>query len=158
MEKIKFKNALKNQAALIVEYIHKIAIFEKLDSSVKVDENMILNFVFKKKIAKVFFIYCDKKVIGFCLYFLNYSTFVGKAGIHLEDLYIDEEFRHHGIGKKAIQHLCKIATKNNMERIERTCLKWNKNAYNFYLSLGAIPQNERETFRLTTENITKLAK
>ncbi len=99
----------------------------------------------------------DSEVIGFALYFYNYSTFLCKHGIYIEDIYVREEFRGRGYGKKFFQEVCKRAIEKDCGRVEWWCLDWNKPSIDFYLKLGAKPMSDWTVYRLTSDEIKKIA-
>lgn len=158
MNELNFKFAKETDTDEILHFIHEIAKYEKMDDEVHATVENLKERIFKKHIADVFFICLDDKKIGFALYFYNFSTFVGKAGIHIEDVYIYPEYRGKGYGKKAFLKIINLAHDKGFERIEWTCLKWNEPSINFYKSLGAITMDEWHTFRLTKEKIEYLCK
>ena len=100
----------------------------------------------------------DGKEVGFALYFHNMSTFLGKAGIYLEDLYVKPEYRGQGCGKAILKELAKITVERGCGRLEWSCLNWNQPSIEFYRSLGAVPMEEWTTYRLTGEILSKVAK
>ena len=95
--------------------------------------------------------------VGFALFFHNFSTFLGRAGLYLEDLYISPEYRGKGYGKATLQKLAQIAVERGCGRLEWSCLDWNKPSIDFYLSLGAVPMEEWTVYRLTGETLTQMA-
>lgn len=140
--------ALEKDLDLIIYFINKIAEYEKMSDDVVLDKETLRDYLFNKKIAKCKFIMEDNKEVGFALYFYNFSTFKGKAGLYLEDIFILEEYRHKGYGKKLFLELVKEAKENNLGRMEWTCLNWNEPSIKFYKSLGAISLDEWKTYRL----------
>ncbi len=152
-QNIKFILAKKEDIDLIYSFIMQIAKYEKMEDQVTLDKKDLENELFNKNAATVEFIKSDDKVIGYIVYFFNFSTFKGHRGLYLEDLYIQPEYRHNGIGKLSFKHLCKIAQDNKCQRMEWVCLKWNKPSIDFYHSLGAVEMDEWMTFRLTEDKI-----
>jgi GNAT superfamily N-acetyltransferase len=148
--------ALEKDLDLIIYFINKIAEYEKMSDDVVLDKETLRDYLFNKKIAKCKFIMEDNKEVGFALYFYNFSTFKGKAGLYLEDIFILEEYRHKGYGKKLFLELVKEAKENNLGRMEWTCLNWNEPSINFYKSLGAISLDEWKTYRLDESKIKEL--
>ena len=110
-----------------------------------------------KKKAEVFFAVLDGKEIGFALYFYNFSTFLGKAGIYLEDLYVLPEYRGKGYGKAILKKLAQIAVDQKCGRLEWACLDWNEPSIKFYRSLGAKPMDEWTVYRLTDDALLNLS-
>ncbi len=156
MSNLSIRPAGEDETGIVLEYIRRIARFEKLEHQVETTEELLYDALFVKKYAEVVLAVLDGKPIGFALFFHNFSTFVGRPGLYLEDLYIDEEYRGKGYGKKVFLHLVSLAKERNCGRMEWTALNWNRNAIDFYHSLGAIAMDEWTTFRLTEEGIAQL--
>ena len=150
------RKATEADAALILEFIKGIAIYENMLDQVINTEEMIKEVVFGKGNAEVIFALEDEKEVGFALFFHNYSTFVGKSGIHLEDLFVWPEYRGKGYGKGLLLEVARIAKERGCGRLEWTCLDWNKPSIDFYLSMGAVPMDEWTIYRLTAEKIDEL--
>lgn len=148
MEGISLRKAKKEDSSLILEFIKKIATYEKMLDTVKTTVEDIEYAIFERKIGNVIFLLKDNKEIGFALYFYNFSTFTGKCGIHLEDFYVDEEYRHQGLGTILFKKVVKIAKEEKCPRLEWTCLHWNEPSIRFYKAIGAKPLDEWLTFRL----------
>lgn len=144
--------------ATIFDLIKKLAVYEKLENDVITSEKELCENIFNKNFAKVLIAEEDEKPVGFALYFYNFSTFVGKPGIYLEDLFVEPEFRGKGYGKALLIELAKIAQAENCGRFEWSVLDWNTPSIEFYKSLGAKPMDEWTVFRLDKEGISKLAK
>ena len=153
---VQFRKATKADAALILEFIKGIATYENMLDEVINTEEMIKEVVFGQGHAEVIFALDGDKEVGFALFFHNYSTFVGRAGIHLEDLFVWPEYRGKGYGKALFCEVARIAKERNCGRMEWTCLNWNTPSINFYLSMGAVPMDEWTTYRLTAEKIDEL--
>jgi GNAT superfamily N-acetyltransferase len=158
MKSFQFRYATEEDAALILEFIKGIATYEKMLDEVVNTEEMIKEVVFGKGHAEVIFALEGEKEVGFALFFHNYSTFVGRAGIHLEDLFVWPEYRGKGYGKALICEVARIAKERGCGRLEWTCLDWNTPSINFYLSLGATPMDEWTIYRLTADQIDNLLK
>lgn len=158
MKSFQFRYATEDDAALILEFIKGIATYEKMLDQVINTEEMIKEVVFGKGHAEVIFALEGEKEVGFALFFHNYSTFVGRAGIHLEDLFVWPEYRGKGYGKALICEVARIAKERGCGRLEWTCLDWNTPSINFYLSLGATPMDEWTIYRLTADQIDNLLK
>ncbi len=152
MEGISLRRANKEDSSLILDFIKKIATYEKMLDTVKTTVSDIEFAIFERKIGNVIFLIKDNKEIGFALYFYNFSTFTGKCGIHLEDFYVDEEYRHQGLGTILFKEVVKVAKEENCPRLEWTCLNWNEPSIRFYKSIGAKPLDEWITFRLVYED------
>ena len=142
----------------MLKYVHiPGCIYEKLLNEVVATEELLTEQIFGQKNAYVLFPMEDGKEVGFVLFFKNFSTFLGKAGIYIEDLYIKPEYRGKGYGKAIFAFLAKYAQENKIERIDWWCLDWNKKANDFYLSLGAKRMEEWTVQRLEKEAILKLS-
>ena len=144
--------------ATIFDLIKKLAVYEKLENDVITSEKELCENIFNKNFAKVLIAEEDEKPVGFALYFYNFSTFVGKPGIYLEDLFVEPEFRGKGYGKALLIELAKIAQAENCGRFEWSVLDWNTPSIEFYKSLGAKPMDEWTVFRLDKTGIENLAK
>lgn len=156
MKDFKFRKATEADAALVLEFIKGIATYENMLDEVVNTEEMIKEIVFGKGNAEVIFVLEGEKEVGFALFFHNYSTFVGKSGIHLEDLFVWPEYRGKGYGKALFLEVARIAKERGCGRMEWTCLDWNTPSINFYLSMGAIPMDEWTIYRLTADQIDNL--
>jgi GNAT superfamily N-acetyltransferase len=146
--------AKETEAGMILEFIKKLAAYEKCSDEVVADEATIYNSIFVEKAAEVVFAEEDGIVIGFALFFHNFSTFVGRKGLYLEDLFIIPEKRGLGYGKAILKYLANIAVKRNCGRMEWICLDWNAPSLAFYRSIGAIPLDEWTVQRMH-ENVVK---
>mgnify|MGYP001547941289 CR=1 FL=1 len=159
--------ATKNDASTIVELIKGLAAYEKLSHEVVVSEEKILSTLFgETKYAECLIAELDSQAgrqtgshpVGFALFFHNYSTFLGKPGIYLEDLFVKPEFRSQGFGKALLRRLAQIAVQRNCGRLEWSVLDWNKPAIDFYMDIGAKPMSEWTVFRLTEAEMQTFAK
>ena len=159
MENTKFtiRPARPNEAGLVLEFINKLAVYEKCADEVVADEATLYHSLFVEKSAEVVFAEEDGVVIGFALFFHNFSTFVGRKGLYLEDLFIIPEKRGLGYGKALLNHLAKIAVERHCGRMEWICLDWNEPALKVYRSIGAIPMDEWTVQRLDEEALKKFA-
>ena len=146
--------AKETEAGLILEFIKKLAAYEKCSDEVVADEATIYNSIFVEKAAEVVFAEEDGVVIGFALFFHNFSTFVGRKGLYLEDLFIIPEKRGLGYGKAILKYLANIAVERNCGRMEWICLDWNAPSLAFYRSIGAVPMDEWTVQRMH-ENVVK---
>ena len=142
----------------ILSFIKKLAVYEKMQDQVIATEKSLEDWLFNKKVAKVIFAVENGIEVGFALYFYNFSTFVGKAGIYLEDLFVDVEHRGKGYGKALLKYLAKEVVEKNLGRLEWCCLDWNTPSIDFYLSLGAKQMNGWTIYRLTGEELKNFAK
>ena len=150
--------ARKKDLPKILSFIKKLAVYEKMEDQVIATEKSLKDWLFNKKVAKVIFAVENGKEVGFALYFFNFSTFVGKAGIYLEDLFVDEIHRGKGYGKDLLKYLAREVVEKDLGRLEWCCLDWNKPSIDFYLSLGAKQMNGWTKYRLTGEELKNFAK
>lgn len=153
----RLRSTEEKDSLLILELIKEIAVYEKMLDEVIATEESIRESVFKRHEAEVLIGEFNGEPIGYALYFFNYSTFIGRAGFYLEDIYIKPEYRGRGIGKEIFKVLGKIALDRGCKRMEWTCLNWNSPSIKFYESLGATPMSDWTVHRLVEENIEKLA-
>lgn len=152
-----FRNAQRNDVGLILQFIRELADYEKMLSEVVADEATLEEWIFDKQKAEVIFALEGEKEVGFALYFHNFSTFLGRAGIYLEDLYVKPEYRGKGYGKAILKKLSSIAVERGCGRLEWWCLDWNKPSIDFYHSLGAEPMDDWTVYRIAGETLTNLA-
>ena len=129
-----------------------------MSDAVVATEELLKEWIFEKKKAEVIFAVVDGKEIGFALFFHNFSTFLGRAGIYLEDLFVLPEYRKKGYGKALLKELARITVERGCGRLEWCCLDWNQPSIDFYRSLGAEPLDEWTTYRVTGETLSELAK
>lgn len=153
MDELSFREAQKEDAALILSFIKGLAKYEKMEDQVVATEDLLKEWIFEKKKAEVLFAVVNGKEIGFALFFHNFSTFLGRAGIYLEDLFISPEYRGRGYGKAFLKQLAKIAVERGCGRLEWSCLDWNQPSIDFYLSMGATAMEEWTTYRLTGKTL-----
>lgn len=149
--------AKREDVGQILEFIHRLAAYEKLEHEVVATEETLEEWLFDKEKAEVLFAVVDGKEVGFALFFHNFSTFLGRAGIYLEDLYVEPAFRGQGIGKGLIKQLARIAVERGCGRLEWWCLDWNQSSIDFYRSLGAEAMDEWTVYRIAGETLTQLA-
>ncbi len=157
MKNKEIRFAGEEDTSLILDFIKALAAYEKMSDQVVADEALIREWIFEKKKAEVIFAMEDGKEVGFALFFHNFSTFLGRAGIYLEDLYVAPEYRGHGHGKALIKELARIAVDRGCGRLEWSCLDWNTPSIDFYLSLGAEQMNEWTVYRFAGESLRALA-
>ena len=153
---MELRPAHRDEVSLIIQFIKELASYEKMSDEVQVTEALLTKWVFEKKLAEVLLMFEDEKAIGFALYLYNFSTFLGKAGIYLEDVYIQPAYRHRGYGREVFKYLANVMLQNDLGRIEWSCLNWNQPSIDFYLKLGAKPMNEWTTFRLMRNEAEKM--
>lgn len=157
-KKFRLREATREEVPVVLSYIKKLAEYEKLSHRVFATVESLDHWLFERNIGKVLFPEEDGNIVGFVIYFYNFSTFEGKAGIYLEDVYIDEEARGRGYGKKIFEHIAETALKEGCSRIEFVCLDWNENSINFYKKLGAFPMSDWSTYRIENDKIEELAR
>ncbi|MBQ8140872.1 MAG: GNAT family N-acetyltransferase [Clostridia bacterium] len=156
MNNITFRKAERRDCALILRFIKELAEYEKLEQEVVATEDLLSDWLFDKEKAEVIFCMYDGREVGFALFFHNFSTFLGKCGIYLEDLYVAPEYRGKGCGKALLRKLAEITRERRCGRLDWCCLDWNRPSIDFYLSLGAVPMNGWTTYRLSGEALEKL--
>lgn len=157
MEKLTFRQAEEADCGLVLEFIRQLAEYEKMLPEVVATEQLLHRALFQDRRAEVIFALEDGVEVGFALYFHNFSTFVGRSGLYLEDLFVKPAYRGKGYGKALLKRLAKIAVERGCGRFEWVCLDWNRPSIDFYRSLGAVPQDEWTIYRLTGEALQKLA-
>ena len=155
---VNFRFAKRQDVPLILKFIRELAEYEKMLDEVIATEELLHEWIFEKKKAEVIFACENEKEIGFALFFHNFSTFLGKAGIYLEDLYVIPEYRGKGYGKAILKKLAQIAVDRGCGRLEWWCLDWNWPSIDFYLSLNAKPMKDWTVYRLAGKTLEDLAK
>ncbi|MBQ2764986.1 MAG: GNAT family N-acetyltransferase [Firmicutes bacterium] len=158
MNHIAFRYAEEKDAALILEFIRELADYEHMLDQVVATEALLKEWIFEKKKAEVIFAMDNGREVGFALFFHNFSTFLGRAGLYLEDLFVKPDSRGKGIGTAILKQLARIALERGCGRLEWYCLDWNKPGIDFYLSLGAEPLDEWTTYRLTGDTLKNMAR
>ena len=152
-----YRCAEPQDAALILEFIRGLADYEKMLDEVVATEELLREWIFEKQKAEVIFALEDGKEVGFALFFHNFSTFLGRAGIYLEDLFVLPDHRGKGHGRGLLRQLANITLERGCGCLEWSCLDWNKPSIDFYRSLGAVPMEEWTVYRLTGETLKKMA-
>ena len=152
-----FRFAEERDTPLILEFIRELADYERLLDQVVADEATLRDQLFEKRRAEVLFALEDGAEVGFALFFHNFSTFLGRAGLYLEDLYVRPEHRGKGYGKALFRQLAAIAEERGCGRLEWWCLDWNRPSIDFYRSLGAQPMDEWTVYRITGSTLNELA-
>ena len=151
--------AKKGEEGLILSFIKKLAEYEKLSHAVIADEEIIKESFFgSKPAAECVIAYYKEEPVGFAIYFYNFSSFIGRAGLYLEDLFVLPEMRGKGFGKKILKYLAKLAVEKKCGRFEWAVLDWNEPSRQFYKNLGAIHLEDWQIFRLSGEPLKNLAK
>ena len=156
MENLKIREAIEDDTQLILSLIKEIAEYENMSNEVIATGKTLRESIFENNRAEVVLVDLDNKTIGYAVYFYNFSTFIGRNGLYIEDIFIKKEARGKGIGKEIFKFLGKKAKKEGCKRIEWACLNWNEPSIKFYKSLGAVPMDEWTTYRLTEKEIEKL--
>ncbi len=157
MSDTEFRLAEESDTKLILDFVKALAAYEKMSDDVVATEELLREWIFVKQKAEVIFVLDGGREVGFALFFHNFSTFLGRAGIYLEDLFVFPEYRGKGYGKKLLQKLAEMALERGCGRLEWACLDWNKPSIGFYLSLNAKPMDEWTVYRLAGEDLTNLA-
>lgn len=152
-----FRFAERKDTPLILEFIKELADYEKMLQEVVADQATLEEWIFDKQKAEVIFALEGEKEVGFALFFHNFSTFLGRAGIYLEDLFVKPEYRGKGYGKALLKKLASIAVERKCGRLEWWCLDWNKPSIGFYLSLGAEPMSDWTVYRIAGDTLAELA-
>lgn len=142
---------------MILDFIKELAAYEKMLDEVIADEKTLTEWIFDKQKAEVIFLMEEDVEVGFALFFHNFSTFLGRAGIYLEDLYVRPEYRGKGYGKAILKKLASIAVERGCGRLEWWCLDWNKPSIDFYLSLGAKQMGDWTVYRIAGNTLTGMA-
>lgn len=154
---VTFRFAQPEDAALILRFIRGLAEYEKMTDKVVATEELLREWIFEKGKAEVLFAVADGTEVGFALFFHNFSTFLGRAGIYLEDLFVLPEHRGHGYGKALLKRLAAITVERGCGRLEWSCLDWNAPSIAFYKFMGAVPMDEWTAYRLTGETLQRAA-
>ena len=141
----------------ILQFIRDLAVYEKLEHEVTATEAILRRNLFEKPTAECVFAEIDGHKVGIAIFFHSFSTFLGKPGIYLEDLFVKPEARGKGAGKALLKYLAKLAIERDCGRLEWAVLDWNKPSIDFYLKLGAKPMDEWTTYRMTGESLRRLA-
>lgn len=156
-EAVTFRFAVPDDVPVILQFIKALAEYEKMSDQVEATEALLNEWLFEKAKAEVIFAEVQGEIIGFALFFHNFSTFLGRAGIYLEDLYVKEAYRGSGYGKAILRKLAQITVERGCGRLEWQCLDWNKPSIDFYLSINAQPMEDWTVYRLTGDSLTGLA-
>ena len=152
-----FRFARREDVPLILRFIRELADYENLLPEVVADEATLEEWIFNRRKAEVLFAMVEGREVGFALFFHNFSTFLGRAGLYLEDLYVQPEYRGNGYGKAILKKLAAIAVERGCGRLEWWCLDWNRPSIEFYRSLGAQPMDEWTVYRISGDTLTALA-
>ena len=154
---MEFRFANEEDCGLILSFIRQLAVYEKMSDQVVATEDLLREWIFEKKKAEVLFVLEGEKEVGFALFFHNFSTFLGRAGIYLEDLFVLPEYRGKGYGKALLKKLAQITVNRGCGRLEWVCLDWNQPSIDFYRSHGAVSMDEWTTYLLTGDTLSDFA-
>ena len=152
-----YRFAERKDSALILDFIKGLAEYEKLSDEVVATPETLEEWIFDRQKAEVIFALEDGVEVGFALFFHNFSTFLGRAGLYLEDLFVKPAYRGKGYGKGLLATLAKIALERGCGRLEWVCLDWNTPSIDFYKSLGAVPMDDWTIYRVAGDTLTALA-
>jgi len=155
---ITYRSAERHDCALIISFIRELAAYEHMENHVVATEELLAEWLFDKQSAEVIFAVVDNQEVGFALFFTNFSTFLGRAGMYLEDIFIKAEHRRRGIGTAMFKKLAQIAVERGYGRFEWACLDWNTPSIDFYKQHGAVAMDEWTTYRLSDIVLINLAK
>lgn len=156
-EKLDIRQATEKDIPLVLGFIKKLAEYEKMPHEVVATEDLLRKNLFERKMAEVILGFHQDQPVGFALFFHNFSTFLGKPGIYIEDLYVEPKFRSRGFGREMLSYLARLAKERECGRLEWWVLDWNKSAIGFYEKIGAKPMNEWTVYRVTGKALDKLA-
>ena len=157
MGQAEFRFAAERDVGTILSFIRGLAEYEHMEDEVVATEALLREWIFEKKKAEVLLAAVDGEDVGFALFFHNFSTFLGRAGIYLEDLFVKPEQRGKGYGGALLRRLAQIAVERGCGRLEWSCLDWNQPSIDFYRGLGAVPMEGWTVYRLTGETLRAAA-
>ncbi|PNT91098.1 GNAT family N-acetyltransferase [Clostridium thermosuccinogenes] len=153
----KLRFAEEKDVGILLEMIKELAVYEKLLDEVTATEEILKDSLFHRKVAEAVIAEYEDKPVGYIIFFHNFSTFTGRPGIYLEDLYVRPEMRGKGLGKIMLAFLAKLAVERKCARFEWVCLDWNTPSIGFYKRMGAVPMDEWTIYRLTGSKLSELA-
>lgn len=154
---ITYRFAEPNDIPVILTLVRELAAYEHMEHAVVATPELYYEWLFEKKTARVILAFDGACAVGFALFFYNFSTWLGRAGIYLEDLFVREDHRGQGIGKTLLKTLAKTAVAEGCGRLEWACLDWNEPSIAFYRAQGAVSMDEWTTYRLTGDALTAFA-
>lgn len=157
-DKPRFRAAVREDVPLILTFIRELADYEGMIDEVVADEATLEEWLFDRRAAEVVFALEEGREVGFALFFHNFSTFLGRSGVYLEDLYVRPEHRGKGYGKALLKRLARIALERGCGRLEWWCLDWNRPSIDFYLSMGAEPMSDWTVYRVAGDALAELAR
>lgn len=157
-QELTFRFAGEKDVGTVLFFIRELAEYEHLAGEVVATEALLREWIFEKGRAEVVFAMAEGKEVGFALFFHNFSTFLGRSGLYLEDLFVLPQYRGRGYGRAILEHLAFLAAKRGCGRLEWWCLDWNQPSIDFYLSLGAEPMKDWTVYRLAGDTLQDLAR
>jgi len=158
LSNLRIEKGRPEHVALILAFIRDLAVYERLSDSVCITEELLRESLFgARAYAEALLAWDGDEPAGFAVFFHNYSTFLGRPGIYLEDLFVKPEFRGKGIGRALLSFIARLAMDRGCQRLEWSVLNWNETAIEFYKSLGATPKDEWTVYRLCADGLNKLA-
>ena len=157
MAQVEFRFAERGDESLILDFIKQLAAYEEMPDAVVATEALLEEQLFDRGNAEVLFVLSEGTEVGFALFFQNFSTWLGRAGLYLEDLFVVPEQRGRGFGKALLVRLARIARERGCGRFEWACLDWNQPSIDFYRSLGAVPMDDWTVYRLEGAALDALA-
>ena len=157
VSKMTIRPAVQTDLAAVLAFIRELAEYEKMADQVVATEELLREWMFEKGAAEALIGEVDGEAVGFALFFHNFSTFQGRAGVYLEDLYVRPEYRGRGFGRAFLRRLAAIAAERGCGRLEWSCLDWNTPSIEFYRALGAVPMDDWTVYRVAGESLAGLA-
>ena len=157
MDGVWFRTASVEDVPVILDFIRRLAEYERMSGEVVATEELLREWLFDRHAAEVIFAMEGNTEVGFALFFGSFSTFLGRGGIYLEDLFVKEQYRGRGYGRALLGKLASLALERGCGRLEWACLDWNRPSIDFYLSLNARPMSDWTTYRAAGETLRQLA-
>lgn len=156
MCELKFRYARKNDTDTIMRFISELAKHENMENILNITEETLIDWVFIRNKAEILLAELDQSPIGFCLFYHNFSTFLGHAGVYIEDLYISNEYRGQGYGKLMFKKIAQIAVDRGCKKLELSCPNQNHSGIEFYRHMGIKPMDEWTTYRVSEDDLKSL--
>ncbi len=157
IEDFKLRFANKNDVPLILSFIKELAAYEKMEDEVVASEDILMQSLFKRKAAETIIGEYKGEPVGFVVFFHNFSTFLGKPGLYIEDIYVKPEMRGKGFGKTMFLFMAKLAVERDCGRMDWSCLDWNEPSIDFYKSMGAVAMDEWTIYRIHGDTLKDLS-